>query len=54
MLEVIYLLFNEGYAAREGDELVRLDLCGEALRLARLVAGNPATGHAGRARAGWR
>ena len=39
VLEVIYLLFNEGYAARGGDILVRNDMCGEALRLARLVAG---------------
>jgi RNA polymerase sigma-70 factor, ECF subfamily len=44
VLEVIYLLFNEGYAARGGDTLVRDDLCGEALRLARLVAGGRATG----------
>src|SRR5918993_2552530 len=40
VLEVVYLLFNEGYAARSGDDLVRVDLCTEALRLARLVAGN--------------
>jgi RNA polymerase sigma-70 factor (ECF subfamily) len=38
VLEVIYLLFNEGYATRDGDELIRLDLCREGLRLARLVA----------------
>ena len=43
MLEVIYLLFNEGYAAHGGDDLVRLDLCREGLRLARLVADSPAT-----------
>ena len=43
VLEVIYLLFNEGYAARTGDDLVRVDLCTEALRLARLVAGNADT-----------
>jgi RNA polymerase sigma factor (sigma-70 family) len=43
VLEVIYLLFNEGYSAYAGDDLVRLDLCGESLRLARLVAGAPAT-----------
>jgi len=43
VLEVIYLLFNEGYGARAGDELIRLDVCGEALRLGRLVAGSPAT-----------
>lgn len=38
VLEVIYLLFNEGYAARDGDALVRDDMCREALRLARVVA----------------
>jgi RNA polymerase sigma-70 factor, ECF subfamily len=38
VLEVIYLLFNEGYAAHGGDDLVRLDLCREGLRLARFVA----------------
>jgi RNA polymerase sigma-70 factor (ECF subfamily) len=34
---VIYLIFNEGYAASSGDELVRRDLCVEAIRLARLL-----------------
>jgi RNA polymerase sigma-70 factor (ECF subfamily) len=38
VLEVIYLLFNEGYNAHAGEALVRHDLCGEALRLGRLVA----------------
>src|SRR5207244_504835 len=38
VLEVLYLMFNEGYAAHEGEELVRHDLCYEALRLGRLVA----------------
>ena len=38
VLEVVYLLFNEGYAAGDGDALVRADVCAEALRLARLVA----------------
>lgn len=42
VLEVIYLLFNEGYGAHAGGDLVRHDLCGEALRLGRLVAGHPA------------
>jgi RNA polymerase sigma-70 factor (ECF subfamily) len=37
VLAVIYLVFNEGYAATAGDSLVREDLCTEALRLARLV-----------------
>jgi RNA polymerase sigma-70 factor (ECF subfamily) len=37
VLAVIYLVFNEGYAASVGDALVREDLCGEAIRLARLL-----------------
>ncbi len=38
VLEVIYLLFNEGYAAHQGEDLIRRDLCYEGLRLGRLVA----------------
>ena len=38
VLEVIYLVFNEGYAAHEGQDLIRKDLCAEASRLGRLVA----------------
>jgi RNA polymerase sigma-70 factor, ECF subfamily len=37
VLAVVYLVFNEGYAASEGAELVRVDLCAEAIRLARLL-----------------
>ena len=37
VLTVIYLIFNEGYAATQGGALVRTDLCAEAIRLARLV-----------------
>jgi RNA polymerase sigma-70 factor (ECF subfamily) len=38
VLEVIYLIFNEGYAAHEGEDLIRRDLCEEALRLGLRVA----------------
>ncbi len=37
VLRVLYLIFNEGYSATEGDRLVRAELCGEAIRLARLL-----------------
>jgi RNA polymerase sigma-70 factor (ECF subfamily) len=38
VLEVIYFIFNEGYGAHEGEDLIRQDLCFEALRLACLLA----------------
>ena len=38
VLVVIYALFNEGYGASAGDELIRKDLCVEAIRLGRLLA----------------
>lgn len=41
VLRTIYLLFNEGYSASDGDKLVRDDICEEALRLAELVAWHP-------------
>jgi RNA polymerase sigma-70 factor, ECF subfamily len=37
VLQVVYLVFNEGWSASAGDELVRADLCAEALRLGRLL-----------------
>ena len=37
VLAVVYLIFNEGYAASSGDRLVRDDLCAEAIRLGRLL-----------------
>jgi RNA polymerase sigma-70 factor (ECF subfamily) len=37
VLRVVYLIFNEGYAATEGDRLVRGELCDEALRLGELL-----------------
>ncbi|MGH8868368.1 MAG: RNA polymerase sigma factor [Actinomycetes bacterium] len=39
VLEVVYLVFNEGYAATAGDDLIRPALCEEALRLGRVLAG---------------
>ena len=39
VLEVVYLIFNEGYSATAGDDWMRPDLCEDALRLARLLAG---------------
>ncbi len=45
VLSVVYLIFNEGYAASAGDALVRRELCGEAIRLGRalveLLPGRP-------------
>ena len=38
VMAVVYLIFNEGYAATAGDAWIRRDLCREAIRLGRLVA----------------
>lgn len=39
VLQVVYLIFNEGYAATSGDDWMRPQLCDEALRLGRILAG---------------
>jgi len=39
VLQVIYLVFNEGYSATAGDDLMRAGLCEDALRLGRILAG---------------
>ena len=44
VLDVIYLMFNEGYDAHQGEELIRQDLCFEALRLTQLVAASSMSG----------
>ncbi len=41
VLQTLYLLFNEGYKASEGDSLIRKELCNEAVRLCALLAGHP-------------
>jgi len=45
VLEMIYLLFNEGYSASKGEELIRYELCEEAIRLAQIIVANPAFQH---------
>lgn len=43
VLAALYLLFNEGYKASSGDRLIREELCHEAIRLTRLLAGHAMT-----------
>jgi len=43
VLQVLYLLFNEGYNASHGEDLIRHDLCHEAIRLTRLLTEHPAS-----------
>jgi RNA polymerase sigma factor (sigma-70 family) len=41
VLETIYLLFNEGYSASRGNDIIRYELCEEAIRLNDMILGNP-------------
>jgi len=41
VMAVVYLVFNEGYSAAQGDALIRRELCAEAIRLARLLRALP-------------
>lgn len=43
VLDATYLMFNEGYAATSGDQLIRDDVAREAIRLGRMLAAHPAT-----------
>jgi RNA polymerase sigma-70 factor (ECF subfamily) len=43
VLDVLYFMFNEGYSACEGEDLIRRDLCHEALRLAGLITASSIT-----------
>jgi len=43
VLRVLYLMFNEGYSTSEGADLIRRDLCDEAIRLTRILLGHPLT-----------
>jgi RNA polymerase sigma-70 factor (ECF subfamily) len=43
VLDVLYLLFNEGYNASQGSDVIRHDLCDEAIRLTTLLTENPAS-----------
>ena len=44
VLEVLYLMFNEGHSAAAGEELVRGELCGEAIRMVQLLSAHPTVG----------
>src|SRR6185369_8739138 len=43
VLKTLYLLFNEGYSSKTNDQLIRKDLCSEALRLTYVLTENPLT-----------
>ena len=41
VLQVVYLIFSEGYKSSEGESLIRVELCDEAMRLAAILVDNP-------------
>jgi len=43
VLKTLYLLFNEGYFSKTNSQLIRKDLCSEALRLTFILTSNPLT-----------
>ncbi len=45
VLKIIYLMFNEGYSSSSSDELVKQDLCYEAMRLTKILADHPLLNH---------
>lgn len=45
VLETMYLMFNEGYSALEGDDIIRRDLCREAIRLTEIMSDHPGISH---------
>lgn len=47
VLETIYLLFNEGYSASKGNEIIRYELCEEAIRLTQIIIADKAIEHKG-------
>ncbi len=46
VLRIVYLLFNEGYSSTQAEQLIRRELCDEAMRLAHLLAEHPVCGSA--------
>jgi RNA polymerase sigma-70 factor (ECF subfamily) len=45
VMKILYLMFNEGYKASRGENLIREELCEEAIRLTRLLASHPSGNH---------
>jgi len=47
VLETIYLLFNEGYSASKGDDIIRYEVCEEAIRLSQIIIADKSIQHKG-------